>query len=232
MIKALRAWLVQQLRDPLRQQLAEQLLLEVPPAAVADYALPPYVRHKRVNHPLLKRVWRKNPLYRWVAARAPLLLPGDWDIEAQPFRQMPTYAFLADLQACAFDYRRTAYYQQLLGELRAGRVRAYKALQLDSEEALERLFQGYVQVFRSMSADGYRPEKAVDAICVMVGRDGRLIKEEKGRHRLAIAQLVGVPKVPVLIRHIHPGWLASLGEDAARPSAAAVRRALQALPLE
>jgi hypothetical protein len=232
MISVIRAWLARQLRDPLRQQLGEQLLIEVPPAAVADYALPPYVRHKRVRHPLLKRLWRKNPLYRWIAARAPLLLSGDWDREAQPFRQMPTYVFLADLQACAFEYRRTAYFQQLLNDLHAGRGRSYKGLKLDSEQALDRLFEGYVRVFRSMAAEGYRADLAADAICVMVGRDGRLIKEEKGRHRLAIAQLVGVPRVPVLVRHIHPDWLVALGEGGVAPSATGIRRALQALPLE
>lgn len=225
----LRNWLATLGRDPLRESLANALQIQVDPCAVRGYGLPGYVRAKHVRTPWLRRWVKKNPVYPLIKGRAPLLLAGDWDQVSVPFATTPVYAFLADLQACAFDYKGTNFYRVLLADLRAGKLRSYKTLLLDSEQAIDQLFEGYVRVFKSMAADGYVADKTVDPICVMVARDGRLIKEEKGRHRLAIAQLVGVERVPVLVRHIHPEWLsAAVGGDS-DPCAANVLHALQQL---
>ncbi len=67
--------------------------------------------------------------------------------------------------------------------------------------------QRYVNVSRSMKKNGYLPEKSKDSIRVMIGRNGQIIKEGKGRHRLAIAKLLSIDKVIVKITHIHPKWL-------------------------
>lgn len=210
----IRNWLAVLGRDPLRETLADALQIQVDPASVRDYALPGYVRYKHVRAPWLRRWMKKNPVYPLIKGRAPLVLSGNWDQGCMPFASTPVYTFLADLQACEFDYQRTHFYRALLSDLQAGKQRSYKSLLLDSEQAIEQLFEGYVRVFKSMAAEGYKADKALDPICVMVGRDGRLIKEEKGRHRLAIAQLVGVERVPVLVRHIHPDWLATVGGGA------------------
>jgi hypothetical protein len=225
----IRNWLAALGRDPLRETLADALQIQVDPGSVRDYALPDYVRYKHVQMPWLHKWLKKNPVYPLIKGRAPLVLPGDWDQVSVPFTTTPVYAFLADLQACAFDYKNTHFYAALLSDLQAGKLRSYKSLLLNSEQAIDQLFEGYVRVFKSMAAEGYKADKAVDPICVMVARDGRLIKEEKGRHRLAIAQLVGVERVPVLVRHIHPDWLRAVEGAGARPVAATVMRALQQL---
>jgi len=214
-------------RDPLRETLGDALQIQVDPSSVRDYGLPGYVRYKHIRTQWLQRWVKKNPIYPLIKGRAPLLLPGDWDRASVPFVTTPVYAFLADLKACAFDYRCTDFYRVLLADLRAGKQRSYKSLLLNSELAIDQLLEGYVRVFKSIAADGYKADKAVDPICVMVARDGRLIKEEKGRHRLAIAQLVGIQQVPVLVRHIHPDWLAAVGEDSSRSVSASIVHSLQ-----
>lgn len=225
----IRNWLAASGRDPLRETLADALQIQVAPGSVCDYALPGYVRYKHVQAPWLRKWVKKNPVYPLIKGRAPLVLAGNWDQYCVPFVSTPVYAFLADLQACAFEYKNTHFYRVLLSDLQAGKQRSYKSLLLNSEQAIGQLFEGYVRVFKSMAVEGYRADKSVDPICVMVGRDGRLIKEEKGRHRLAIAQLVGVDRVPVLVRHIHPDWLEAVGGAGSRPEPVTVMRALQRL---
>ena len=216
-------------RDPLRETLSEGLQIQVRPESVSGYGLPGYVQYKHVHASWLRPWLKKNPLYPLIKGRAPLVLPGDWDRACVPFFTTPVYVFLADLQACAFEYKDTAFYRLLLTDLQAGKQRSYKSLLLNSEQAIDQLFEGYVRVFKSMAAEGYQAEKAVDPICVMVARDGQLIKEEKGRHRLAIAQLVGVERVPVLVRHIHPDWLTAMGGTSSGSAAANIVRSLQSL---
>jgi len=45
-----------------------------------------------------------------------------------------------------------------------------------------------------------------DEIRVAIGRDGRLIRCASGRHRLAVAKMLGIAKVPAVVQIEHKAW--------------------------
>jgi hypothetical protein len=120
MLKISKAWLAGRLGDPLRRSLAAELLIEVSPLVIKDYALPPYLSYRRTN-PLWKAI-RNNLVHPWLVTRAPLLLPGEWDLAARPFSETRHYKFLRDLHTSNFNYKCTSYYLRLLNELHAGKI--------------------------------------------------------------------------------------------------------------
>lgn len=73
------------------------------------------------------------------------------------------------------------------------------------------------QVYHRISLDGYMSQREIEAersplslrdteICVGIDRDGTIIHVERGRHRLSIAKLLELKKVPVQIKIRHTDW--------------------------
>lgn len=133
-----------------------------------------------------------------------VILPGDWDIEAIPIEMTRVGRGLrqrfaegrpwseTDLNpdsADALDRRRGKY---------AGQVKDFEAHTAYLEDLWRRLqTYGYL---------GHRelgePLESVMTACV--GRDGRLVRNKGGLHRLVMAQLLGLERVPVRIIAVHP----------------------------
>lgn len=69
---------------------------------------------------------------------------------------------------------------------------------------------------------GYKSQRELrsghpfNEIRVQVGRDGQLLFEE-GLHRLVIAQVLGVDRIPVIITRCHAQWLATSGSRTYTP---------------
>lgn len=218
-------------RDSLRAELEGDLHLTVNPLAIRNYALPGYVRFKKIGSKPLRRLLGIDLFYRFIKSRAPLILSGDWDVNATPVASTPTHLFITELVAANYDYRTTAAYALMTAEVDAGKALHYKKTLIDSRDKVEAHFTYYCGVCKSMAADGYLLECARDPICVMIGRRGEIIKEEKGRHRLAVAQSVGVPAIPVYVRHVHPLWVDGLRGRHAGDVAGLIRAGLRDLCL-
>lgn len=216
-------------QDKIRAELGTALLLQVDPMLIREYALPDYVRFKRFGPKPLRRLLGADLLYRFVKFRASLILPGDWDVKATPVADTPTHRFISELVAAGYDYRVTATYVRMVAEVEAGKVIKYKKTVIDSRDKVDAHFKYYCGVCQSMAAHGYLSENTRDHICVMIGRHGNIVKEEKGRHRLAIAQLVGVPTIPVYVRHVHPLWVNSLREAFSGQDVEIIRQGLKQL---
>ena len=84
------------------------------------------------------------------------------------------------------------------------------------------------------------PRRGKDALGVVISREGRILKINRGLHRLAMAQRLGLPKVPVQVRHVHRYWwdhvtAGATGELALHRMQQALRRCVpetQAGPLD
>ncbi|AUX10655.1 hypothetical protein AArcSl_3044 [Halalkaliarchaeum desulfuricum] len=92
------------------------------------------------------------------------------------------------------------------------------------EDAVERRCRAIEELYESMRTDGYLTQATLAArgtsgpgpppvptlgeITVDVGRDGRLCWRRNGQHRLAIARVLGIERVPVLIARRHAAWQA------------------------
>ena len=90
------------------------------------------------------------------------------------------------------------------------------------EAAVERRSREIEALYEAIRADGFRtqaelavrgdggpgppPIPTLGEITVDVGRDGRLCWRRNGQHRLAIARVLGVDRVPVLVARRHEKW--------------------------
>lgn len=57
-----------------------------------------------------------------------------------------------------------------------------------------------------MAEHGFNAGRGKDPLGVAISREGKILKVNKGLHRLAMAQHLGLPSVPVQVCHIHRDW--------------------------
>lgn len=126
---------------------------------------------------------------------------GDWDLQRNAFAENLTYRIIHEHFGQGVAWRETQAFGIFLALVRSGqpvwhRCRSEGDL-LARCAKLERL--------RDDLRGGYRagPRYALDEITVNIGRDGDLLYNSDGAHRLSIAKVLGLPfvKARVLVRH-------------------------------
>jgi hypothetical protein len=85
--------------------------------------------------------------------------------------------------------------------------RRYGAATNKASRKLKGYVDQYWQLYLSLQEKGYQTQKAVDEIGVSIGRDGTLIKDSRGHHRFALAQLLRLEKITAELRFVHRDWL-------------------------
>lgn len=134
------------------------------------------------------------------------VLEGDWDrkINPKPFEEMDVYKAFRERMIEGRPWSETAFYKRVVAAINNGerkwKCRTEKQFRARCVE-LERLY-------RDIAESGFKSQKELPdgsphhEICVAMGRDGRLIFLD-GRHRLAIAKLLDLAKIPVRIAVYH-----------------------------
>lgn len=134
---------------------------------------------------------------------------GRWDRSVAPFRDHPVYAIVRELAQSSLDYRQTSSFRAALRQLesrgKAAPVHGGRCYR--DRESLENYFEGVARLMESMAKHGYDLDKA-SPMPISVGRNGELIKEKHGHHRLAAAQFLRLREVPFAIFTVHTQWLA------------------------
>lgn len=219
--------------DHLKRRLAPLLSLDIDPRAIVAYGLPAYKSYQFRKEPRLVRRLRKlaaRPRRRRLVQRDDYILLGTFD-------ETETWRFLDELWRSGLEYRRTERFRDFARRIEAGEAVTLhsKRRHMTSLDDLAPYFEEYVRLLESMRDHGYLATGARDRITVMIDRDGGILKETKGRHRLAAAQIVGAPSVPVRVSHVHAAWVdaqaaaAPAGTTAEDLVRRAVERALEAV---
>lgn len=80
-------------------------------------------------------------------------------------------------------------------------------------EEVDRYFAELGRVFEAMKESGFRSQSELgtnepfpDEIRVMVDRNGRLVRAFGGNHRFAMAQILGIPRIPIFVLAVHSLW--------------------------
>lgn len=133
---------------------------------------------------------------------------GDWDLKREDLRIGDRYRFISDIDEHRHHLEKTERYQRYLNELCQGKPARFRQLgvRLDSPELIKRYLQVYLRFLDNMATNGFDAKKGKDELGVAVSREGRLIKINKGLHRLAIAQRIGLTSVPVRVQWVHREW--------------------------
>jgi hypothetical protein len=137
-------------------------------------------------------------------------LDGDWDRPWKvPFEELDVHQALRHRFIEGGAWETTGYYERIVGEIKAGK----KKWGCKTEAEFRQRCAGLDELFMRMTADGYRTQgelktdRPADEVRVAVRRDGRLLFVD-GRHRLSIARLLGLERIPVRIVARHSRWLA------------------------
>lgn len=210
------------LRDPLERELAPLLRGEIDPRAIVEYGIPAYKRYQLSSQPLLVRRIRKllsQP------ARSRLVQHDDY-IRLGTFQETETWRFLDQLWRANLDFRSVDRYHEFARRIAGGEtiVLRSKRRRMSNATELDAYFADYVELMNSMREKGYVATGASDRIMIMIDHRGGIMKETKGRHRLAAAQIAGVRTVPIRISHVHAAWVEA--QDGAT-HAEKVRRAIE-----
>ena len=129
-----------------------------------------------------------------------------------PIEENETYLRVADAVACREDLRQSAWYGELMAELKRDGVASHKALRFRSEAEIGAFFASYVGgLIDSMASGGYDAAKAQDTGTGIIGADGSILKSDAGNHRFCVARILGVPLVPLEILGAHQDWMRAMG---------------------
>ena len=143
---------------------------------------------------------------------------GNWDISNNKFKDLEVYNAFKGRIVNDLEWSETSYYQRLLNDIKNGYsrfschdesdlIQRFKQMDLLIDNIRETGYKSAQEVLTDgMSQSTGRNHKFVDEITVNIGRDGKLLFQN-GRHRLSIALLLGIEKVPVQILVRHKKWI-------------------------
>jgi 2-polyprenyl-3-methyl-5-hydroxy-6-metoxy-1,4-benzoquinol methylase len=142
------------------------------------------------------------------------VIGGNWDRLEKRFEDLDVYVAFKQVFVDGRGWRQTVYYQRILDRISRGRLPWGWKDQSDLDRRckdLESLFheirlKGYrTQREILLLQDSYHTPNAEDEVTVNIGRHGDLLFSD-GAHRLAIAKLLDIQKIPVKIAVRHPEW--------------------------
>ncbi|MBV0925216.1 hypothetical protein KTS45_13505 [Halomicroarcula limicola] len=156
------------------------------------------------------------------------ILTGDWDRQRVPITEYTEWKLIMSMIDEKIPFEQTKYYNACLDRFQRGA----EIWGCQSEAELKERIKYLDHLKQSINSDGYKrnnePDGAIgteslgpsthDEITVDIGRDGTFLHFTNGRHRLAIAYLCNIPKIPVLVRVRHEQWQAIRDEFRQRRS--------------
>ncbi|WP_188113665.1 hypothetical protein [Salinicola halimionae] len=156
---------------------------------------------------------------------------GDWDRSRGDLRRGSRYRFISDIDIHRADLTQTERFRQYRSRLESGHPWSsyHQGILLDTEDKILAYLQTYLGFLDDMANRGFDAELGKDALGVAVTREGRLLKINRGLHRLAMAQRLGLESIPVVVRAVHRQWWQRVVEDASGEGA--LVRVAEALPL-
>jgi hypothetical protein len=133
---------------------------------------------------------------------------GDWDLRRADLRAGSRYRLISELDENRHQLHLTERYRELMTCIEQGEPWAshQHAAFLDEPQRIIEYLNVYVHFLDNMAEHGYDASRPGDELGVAISRDGRILKISRGLHRLAIAQRVGLPSIPVRVRAVHRLW--------------------------
>ena len=153
---------------------------------------------------LPSRVVEESLLQRMDASFA---VRGEWDTMARSFELHPAVRELIVEEVAIRD---SQVFRTMSAAVQSGDQLVARGC-VTRQEVEDRLV-GLRRMYDSIEAGGYRTQiqlrrPPVDEIMICIGRKSRLMLLRHGNHRLSMAKVLGLPRVPVIVRGVHVGWV-------------------------
>jgi len=169
-----------------------------------------WIDPRRIEHAIIIVGLNTNDKYRLRGG----VIGGDWDLKTIRFTELGVGVFkgLEDRFLRGLTWEQTDFYRKVLDMISSGT----HLWGCRNKAEWDARCQYLDSLYHDMKTNGYRsqrdialqegnPCKGEDEVTVRVGRDGDLLFED-GQHRLAIAKLLNMDKIPVRITARHAGW--------------------------
>lgn len=133
---------------------------------------------------------------------------GNWDLRRRDLRVAYWLDYMRDLDQNRHHLEHTKKFQALMADLQAGKPfqSHQEGVYLNSRQRILDYLAVYLGFLDNMAEQGYDSSRAKDSLGVAISRDGRILKVNRGLHRLAMAQWLGLPTIPVQVQHVHRLW--------------------------
>lgn len=133
---------------------------------------------------------------------------GEWDLRRGDLRQGSRTRFIEDIDAHRDDLSQSEAFAKYMARVKAGKPWSshQQGILLDSEARTLTFLRVYLSFMDDMAVRGFDSTRGKDMLGVAVTREGRLLKINRGLHRLAMAQHIGLPSVPVMVKAVHRQW--------------------------
>jgi hypothetical protein len=214
--------------------------------------------YRRHLAPVLIRVWPStaNPAWRLAAARkafgatlgvkiapsrvahklAPaamrqlkgaFLVEGLGALPMDPIDRLYTHQDMVEIAHHREDFRATRVYHWFRASIDAGRPVLARGVVVDSDDKIERYYRMYLSMLQSMETNGY-DFSGDDEMCFGVTATGDFVLIRRGTHRLATAQILGLPAVSGVVTHVDVEFAGKCRRDFSDMTlAAAIARGIQ-----
>ncbi len=163
--------------------------------------------NKIVGH-LTKARWQK--LRRRTGLKGNVILDGNWDSELigyLEFKEMDIYKSLHMRWVEGKSWEQTWIYQTYKEQINNSEKCPFSNL-----NQLEYRYRELDRIFHKIQNDGNLSNEYRHLVRINIDRGGRLIWGPGGRHRMSIAIILGLHKVPAKIGFVHPNALDVLDE--------------------
>lgn len=136
------------------------------------------------------------------------LWPGPWDQTTHTLANTKRQRFIRDIWTHRLDLKASESHAQLMAELAEGKpLRSHhQGLLLNTEARVLTYLDRYRLYMEDMFCFGFNPALGKDPLGIAIDSQGGMIKSNKGLHRLAMAQTVGLERITVRVRAVHRSW--------------------------
>lgn len=139
------------------------------------------------------------------------IVGGDWDLNTMPFEDLNAYRALKARFVHGARWEDTSYYESIVAQVGQGA----RPWGVSDKDGLIKQLSYLDRLFEEIGEHGYKTQQQLlgesnslrtfDEVTVRIGRNGEFLFED-GRHRLAIAKILGLPKIPVIVSWRHREW--------------------------
>ena len=175
----------------------------------------------KIEHSISKKELKKRGLKPLI----PEVIGGDWDKgEKRMIKESTRLESMKKRFLEGVKWEETEHYQKYLGRLNKEGETDYGGY-VGSKEELDQIFYNIDTLFRRIKEEGYKSQREVERkeeivnakvrpdhfipslneVKVCIGREGDYLFYDN-RHRLYIAKLLGIDKIPVTVRVRHKKW--------------------------
>jgi len=141
-----------------------------------------------------------------------LVIGGDWDRKTIPFKKLDVFRAFENVFIYGRKWKDTDFYARIAGYIQDG----FSRWECHSLQGFDQRLVELEALFYDIKKHGYRSQKEIykiegldgkeDEIVVHLGRNGDYIFAD-GRHRLSIAKILGISRVPVKVARRHTKWV-------------------------